>query len=335
MQTYARNKLQDYLLDKLRPYHRKIKGKLDHYRNRLRRQKRLAEEQRRRALPLFEYRALAHPLPCVRFYQPEENNILYGNQQVLQARFSIDADTVIEHGVYFGGFVPDFAKQYSVVITYSEYRKQYLQTKSNHTHIVCAGPYIAYATPVLNDLALATLKKSLGRVLLVFPSHSIDSVHALFDENEFIRFIESKRDAYDNVLICLYWKDIEIGHDVQYIKQGYQVVCAGHNTDRYFLDRLKTIIQLADMTLSNNIGTHIGYCIHLGKPHSMYHADVGYISGADGKAAYQELNAHTTEEMTLLQQEKQNFQRLFAPFEEVITPAQQACVDHYWGVVAK
>jgi hypothetical protein len=65
----------------------------------------------------------------------------------------------------------------------------------------------------------------------------------------------------------MYWKDILNGNHFPYREHGFQVVTAGHRSDSYFLSRLKDIIELSDYTMSNFVGTHIGYCISLGKPH--------------------------------------------------------------------
>ena len=56
------------------------------------------------------------------------------------------------------------------------------------------------------------------------------------------------------------------------------VVTAGYIMDPLFLSRLKSIIQLSDLTMSNNVGTHLGYCIYLNKPHWIVRQKIGNTS---------------------------------------------------------
>lgn len=48
-------------------------------------------------------------------------------------------------------------------------------------------------------------------------------------------------------------------------KKKYEVVTAGHYYDYNFLPRLRSIIETSDITMSNNLGSHLGQCIYLNK----------------------------------------------------------------------
>ena len=104
----------------------------------------------------------------------------------------------------------------------------------------------------------------LGRTLLVFPSHGIIGVTATFNNDEFIEEIERVRKDFDTVLISLYWT-VVLNPDLvaSYEALGYKIVTSGHRFDLNFLSRQRSFIELADYTMSNNLGTHVGYCIHL------------------------------------------------------------------------
>ena len=66
---------------------------------------------------------------------------------------------------------------------------------------------------------------------------------------------------YDTVLISMIGYDIQQGFDKKYRNKGYRIVSSGTRNDPYFLNRQRDLMELADMTISNNIGTHIGYSI--------------------------------------------------------------------------
>ena len=69
------------------------------------------------------------------------------------------------------------------------------------------------------------------------------------------------------VLICLYWKDIKMGIHKNYEKAGFKIVCSGYRDDIFFLARLRSLIEISDLTASNSVGTHVPYCLTLEKPH--------------------------------------------------------------------
>ena len=173
-----------------------------------------------------------------------------------------------EHGFIFSSYVSNNFFTKSIVLTFSDYREKLLLKKyGNKLNVVKIGPYIHYADSILSCLQKEELKKELGKTLLVFPFHSIDGVLSSFDVSNFIEKIDEYKiiNNFDNVLVCLYWKDIQIGRAEKYLSKGYKVTTAGHIYDIYFLNRLRTIIELSDFVLSNELGTYIGYCLCLNK----------------------------------------------------------------------
>lgn len=196
------------------------------------------------------------------------------------------------------------------------------------------GSYICYAGTLLNEFKFKQLKSELGKVLLVFPSHS-GSLHAQFDTDEFIAFIKTikEKGQFDTVLVCLFCADIELGRDKIYQEHGFRVTTAGFYLDYYFLERLKTLILLSDYTLSNDLGTHIGYCVQLGKPHQVYQSPIEFTAGFSKEMAEFEMNIRTPSQKLLREQEKEQICGLFSEFREYITPEQQECVDYYFGKV--
>lgn len=290
------------------------------------------ECENRAGYPLTDYQGLAAPLPLGANHPIIDNN-LYGLNDVLKSYgglSEINHRIFFEHGLVFGGYVQkhiidSFAQS---VLTFSDYRENYLRKTSKA--IIKIGPYIHYASPLLSEHQFREVKNEMGRVLLVFPSHSIKVLSAEFDIQEFIEHIQLMKRQYDNVIVSLYWKDIELGKAIPYVNAGFKVMTAGHINDRYFLPRLKSIISLADMTMSNEIGTHVGYCIYMKKPHYIYkqHTEKKSIH----QEAHVESGQRSGKEMDQLQAAKDLLSSNFSKFEETITTEQLRIINEIWGL---
>lgn len=210
-----------------------------------------------------------------RYSAINEGNNYYGIESALReyARRSDRIMAPIEHGVYFGSFVNRHEanpERYPCVITFSDVRRGHIQTLTDMP-VLPIGPYIQYSPAFLKPTEWQNVKKATGRLLIVFPSHSIEATSVSYDVNALIRASEllAEKEAVDAVWFCLYFHDINKGMGEQYQKRGHVVVCAGHRSDPMFLPRLRSMLELADVTASNSVGTHIGYSEALGTPHMM------------------------------------------------------------------
>ena len=79
---------------------------------------------------------------------------------------------------------------------------------------------------------------------------------------------------YDTVLVCAYNNDIYKGLLKKYERRNWYIVTGGNIYGEFFYNRLKTIINLSDYTISNKLGTHVGCCLFLNKPHTIYQSDI-------------------------------------------------------------
>lgn len=283
---------------------------------------------RRRQFTYFDYIKLSKPFdvppllsyPCNRFY---------GINKAVKKKthkYFLPLNTVIEHGVYFSNpltdcELKDFCRS-PFVITMGKQREELL--KKNGYDALSIGPYIRYADFFSSKKDLASTKRGLGKVLLVFPSHSIEGVNSVFDKNAFIDEITKYAVKFDTVLICMYWKDIIDNQYQAYLKYGYKIVTAGHRSDPSFLSRLKDLIYLADMTMSNNLGTHVGYCISENKPHYLFSQECTYSGElVERENQYSDLNIYSTRLL--------HFKKAFGVFSDNITLEQLELVRYYWG----
>lgn len=280
------------------------------------------------------YWILSRPYHVPQFHDNpgQQGNYCYGNwQAVKNARGGgFDPHCMIEHGIYFGRVVLEDECVYpsiSTIYTYSPYRQEVLKEyfgEGFNKRIVPVGPYITYADHHLSKKKRQRIKKQWGRVLLVFPSHSSSEGETSFDYDTWLSQIDKRASNYDTVIVSLFWLDVYNGNHKKYQEKGYLLACCGNRFDPRFLSRQKDMISLADMTMSNDIGTHVGYCIAMGKPHYIYHQEVKYEAKNDKDKDTDTVSANRHIEY------KELFS-LFSEFKEEITPDQVKAVKYYWG----
>lgn len=267
-------------------------------------------------------------------YETYRGNSFYGIGPVLRkfALYDKPINACIEHGVYFGDYVnpqETYETNMPAVLTFSKNRKKHIR-KLCSKPVFCIGPYINYAELAYEDIEIDKIKDQFGKTLLVFPAHSIDRVDSKFDLEEFMDYIEAlkSRDNFKTILVCLYWKDIELNRDIPYLNRGFKVITAGHRNDPEFLSRLKTFITISDYTISNSVGTHVGYCISLGKPHHIFEQKKDYV-GYTGNDTNDEL---LNTESNIRSLEIKEVLDAFSEYSHYITENQKYICNKYWGI---
>lgn len=262
-----------------------------------------------------------------------KGNFYYGISNMLKsyAGYAAKIGACIEHGVYFGALTNDresIHSGYPAVITFSDRRQNYIR-KTSDKLIFPIGPYIYYAKGVLGEPELKEIKNAIGKSLLVFPKHSIDRIESDFDYDGLIKCVEEIKikNNYQTVHVCLYYRDIELGRSKIYQDAGFTVVCAGRREDPDFLNRLKTFILLSDATMSNSVGTHVGYCIALDKPHYIINQNISYIMNDDS-----ERRQIKTTYLDSSLREKKEVLDAFDHYSETITEYQKYICNKYWGL---
>ncbi len=230
----------------------------------------------------------------------------------------------IQHGVRYdlSYWERDFSPEHRAGLVPSQWRVEVLRSQLDLTlHPI--GPYIHYARPLWTPEEIARERAALGRTLLVFPAHSTHWIDSDYDISGFVDRLRREVAGFQTVLVCLYWKDALRGVARRYADLGLPCVTAGHIYDQLFLPRLRTLLELCDATLANEVGTHLGYSIHLGKPHQLMRSEVTRTS-RDAKM----LGESTAR--TRLDGDK--FTAAFAPPPTEITPPQLELVEKYWGI---
>lgn len=280
---------------------------------------------------LFDYKNIINNKKffCHEYYR---GNFYYGISKILKdySDYNKKIPCCIEHGIYFGNFINEYETIYNDlpgIITFGETRKKIIRDNNYKKNIFEIGPYIYYANELYSSEEQIKLKQIYGKTLLVFPSHSVDKVSTVFDCNLFINKIKKFKKEYnfDTVIVSLYYRDIELGHDQKYVDAGFKVVSAGRREDYNFLNRLKSFINISDYTISNSVGTHIGYCIFLGKPHMVFSQIINY----DIKDGYYSSIENTFMSSSIKQ--KNEIISCFSDYTEAITKRQYDVCEKYWG----
>jgi hypothetical protein len=284
---------------------------------------------------LFNYRALTADIP----YSPEEiviDNNLYGQAHAIKKYAGIkhDLQAYIEHGLFWGGMVhqDEYYWYTERIITFSERRKADIAAKGISDKVICIGPYIHYAKPLFNTEEMQALKQELGKTLLIFPSKSILNIESKYDVDEFIGEVKRIGQDYDTILISLYFLDAQNEAVTKaYEAHGFKIVTAGHRYDHNFLARQRAFIELADMTMSNEVGTHVGYCIHLNKPHYLFSQKLERV-GKSKKELARELTLYEANEDKRRNAEKDEVADAFKSYlPGQITKQQRHIIDKFWG----
>jgi hypothetical protein len=235
------------------------------------------EITKRAKLPLTDIKALAQDISMFSPFTSEIHppNDWYGHAHFLKQYLGLPQNYkfkfIIEHGVYLTDQVSDaeLETDFPTVLTSSEHRIKVYQKYDKKAFNI--GPFIHYAPHFYSEEMIVSEKKRLGKNILVFPSHSLKDLVGKYDNRWFINNIKKISKGYNKIRFCLYWIDIQKGFHKFYQDLGFECVSAGHILDPNFVPRLKSLIEISDLTVSNDASTHVGYCVYMNKPHIIFH----------------------------------------------------------------
>lgn len=293
------------------------------------------EVERRAHLDMFDYKEIAKPLPkCYYELLTDNNNFGIGwsiRQYIGSKKKYINA--LAEHGYFFGSYVQElekitFAKK---LLTFGDVRRRHIEKVIKDKEIIPVGPYVYYAPDYYNKEKFTETKAKLGKTLLVFFSHSGTGECVSFDIDALINKINSVRRDYQTVVISVFWSDINQILEERLLNEGYLIFSSGHRYDYYFLSRQKTMIQLADMTMSNFISTHIAYCSCLNKPHWIIRQNID-VKAVDAKGAINIAIGERIAKDAETLQEQEELYRVFSDYSTMLTDEQRKVCDKFFGL---
>lgn len=285
--------------------------------------------QERASLPFSDIQGLTKHINLFSpfTYELHQPNDYYGHATTLKKFLGIDQKYqfkfVLEHGIYLDeGVGPlDLDNDFSTIITCSSYRKPVL--KNHKEKVYTIGPYFLYSEPLLKEAEAKKEKKRLGSTLLFFPTHSVPGVEAKFSIEDLCKQISKYKKQFKTIRVCLYWQDVLAGAAEIYKSFGFECVTAGHVLDPNFMPRLKSILETSTITASNDIGSSIGYCIIMKKPHFILKQDLHFKGEKAQVDIVKEYHSSKT------------YNQIMKAFDiglnNKITNEQKKVVDFFWG----
>lgn len=259
-------------------------------------------------------------------------NAFFGHSTILKAYTGCDSIfSKIEHGLYFGDVCMDDEinhNYYQNIITMSNYRSEIIKKHNNELAVNTIGPYIAYANSILQEESIKELKMKFGKTLLVIPSHSIKESTTLYDKDGFVSKIDEirKKHNFQTVIVCIFYQDILNDSSIVdfYKEKGFIVTTCGNRLDNRFLSRQRALFELCDVSMSNSVGTHIGYSIYLNKPHYYFKQEIS--RKIDAKEIKSEIsNAYAIED-------RKELGKYFVKYSEHISKQQYEICNYYFGL---
>lgn len=229
---------------------------------------------------------------------------------------------IMEHGLYLNEQVDniDIETNLPSIITYSDYRKEILRKYRKHTFSI--GPFIHYTKSFLTDKQIFEEKKRLGKSILLFPAHSSSMIGIEYGIINLCKKIKNIGKDFDSIRVCLYWKDVLLGKNKIYQDFGFECVTAGHMLDPLFLPRLKSLINISDLTISNIASSQVGFCIYFNKPHIILADKLKLTASKKWKNRTNEIFQSEGYNEIMNEFSKQNYK---------ITKRQKELIKKYWG----
>ena len=205
------------------------------------------------------------------------------------------------------------------ISTLGNFRKYIIQ-RDVKIPVFCLGSYINYANSFYSKDKLTSLKKELGKVLFVFPTHSTDSSEISINQELFINRVREYSRDFDTVLVNAFWWNINDKLIERLYAEGYKVVSCGFGEDVNFLKRLKSYFTLSDLCIGDSVGTHIGYSVACNVPYT-------YIPmGTKTKLLLEWEN----KDIDFVEMHQNKIAEAFFNSTE-ITDKQREIVNYYWG----
>lgn len=288
------------------------------------------EIKNRSQLHLDEIIPLSQKINMFSPFSPEihKPNDWYGHAKIFKQFLGLSKNYqfkfIIEHGLHLVKDVLDIELETNLpsFVTYSDFRANVI--KKYKKNVFCVGPFIHYAPHYLTTQQLLNEKGRLGKTILLFPSHSSGDLDFKYDIKALCKKVEKLARNHNSIRVCLYWKDVLLGHAKFYKSFGFECVTAGHILDPLFLPRLKSIIETSDLTISNIAGNHVGYCIFMNKPHII----LPQIHKISGRRSEKKLLEDVWWKSKSYIEVVNTFSKVF----DRISQKQQQIVDYYWGV---
>lgn len=204
-------------------------------------------------------------------------NDFYGHAKILKQYVGIpihrSLKVAIEHGIFLNDYFweIDLKTECPVFLCATKRHAQEFERRTKgRVRAEAIGPMLRYVNKEPVEPSRSTL--------LVFPAHSTHRIWSRFSHDSFISRLDELRRDFDEVKVCIYWRDVQGGLHKIFTKRGFECVTAGHMYDPNFLIRLSHLICSATATMTNEVGTSILYSVLLERPVWIERGKIEYAS---------------------------------------------------------
>jgi hypothetical protein len=194
-----------------------------------------------------------------------EGNAYYGFDLVLKEYAGLPPEyplkAVVPHGLTLDpGFVWKEERDAPLpgVLCYEPHRRPLYARACDKLVLPAASPYL-YALELLRE---APPEQREGT--LVFPSHSTHHFETGADMTALADTLLELPEEAGPVRVCMYWRDVELGHDRAFSSRGFEIVTAGHIFDPAFPFRLCHLLARHRHAAGNQLGSHMLYAVASG-----------------------------------------------------------------------
>jgi len=259
-------------------------------------------------------------------------NTMYGYANELLNYASIKQKDIfylplMEHGIAVDGYVRHDMNR--ACIFQGRYLENYWNSNSKGVPCYCVGPYIHYARNYYDINKLEATKKQNGRTLLIFPPHSTEKEKNEYTLNKFNEYLFNNLSKnFDTIIACVFWANLDDSYIESLASKGVKLVSAGFKLDPLFVQRLRTILSLADTVLYPTFTTSIGFAYYLNK-------NIIFINNnSEYKMGFGDDYSEKTKDFLTKGVESQNiiFSKQFNESAKPFNKEQESLINYYWGL---
>lgn len=192
------------------------------------------------------------------------DNPLYGHARVVRTYAGLPQGRplriAIPHGVSKDRIVPFYSRRELVpVLTYTRASDREQARRQGVRGRLCGFP-----SPFVLAMQLAPDDGRRRSGTLFFPCHSTQATPADVDFRELAASLLLLPPERQPVTVCLYWRDVQLGHHRIFEEAGIKTVSAGHMHDEDFLFHLRNLLGAHEFAASNELGSHVFYAMYAG-----------------------------------------------------------------------
>lgn len=188
-------------------------------------------------------------------------NAFYGHGQVLRgwSGWERPLPAIVPHGI---GFTPDAfwrgetRARLSSILCFPPYLRSAYEKVTRKLVVPSAAPF-CYVLEQIED-------RTDRHGTIFFPTHSTHRLTATENWADLAGCLVDLIEPVSPVTVCVYWRDIQLGHHMPFVDAGLDVVCAGHIYDEHFLFRLAALLRRHEYAATTGLGSHVVYAAAAG-----------------------------------------------------------------------